>query len=298
MTAKIDPKLISNFVADNPWLTNVEVGRHFGVSEAAVRRALDKAEGRRPRLVDPRVQIEKPLMLRVTTPVTITADYHFPLARYDLIEKMLDDAEKGSTLVCAGDLLHADTPSSFDYKQKSADMDTEMETASAFINSAAEVFDTIVLSWGNHDARYQKRMNYGVDFVKTMKMLLVDARPAALSKVKWTNLDHVILQTSEKGAQGDWYVCHPKTYSSNPLTQARRIASKELCNVVTAHSHHHAVGHDVSGQFVCAEIGGFFDRTVTEYLQRSTQFPNWQNGYGILYPDNQFEMRSETWTRR
>lgn len=304
MKPKVQPEAVVKAVLDQPHLTNAEVGDQFGISEASVRRALrsQKIERPAPRLRDPGITIEQPLEIAVNDPVVVTADYHFPLTRYDLVESMLDNAAKdgAKTLAIAGDLLHADTPSSFDYKQDSADMTTEMETAAAFMDAAAEVFDSIIVSWGNHDARYQKRLNYGVDFIKTMKMMLVDARPESLAKVQWTNLDHFYLDTDEYGDDSAtmWYVCHPKTYSQNPLTQARRIAAKVVSNVVTAHSHHHAIGHDVSGRFTCAEIGGFFDKDITEYLQRSTQFPNWQNGYGLLYPDNTFEMRSQAWTRR
>lgn len=300
MKPKVPYEVLRGEALASPHLTNREIGDIYGVSEAAVRRALHGVK--RPRLADPGITIERPLVISVDAPVSVTADYHFPLTRYDLVERMLsEDQQDGvSGLVCAGDLLHADTPSSFDYKQDTADIETEQRTAAQFIDAAAEVYDWIVLSWGNHDARYQKRLSYGVDFVKTMKMMLVDAKPESLAKIKWTNLDFVILDTDIGGGDSitQWYVCHPKSYSSHPLTQARRIAAKELCNVVTAHSHHHAIGHDVSGRFTCAEIGGYFNKDITEYLQRSTQFPNWQNGRGLLYPDNKFEMRSEAWTYR
>lgn len=299
MKPKVPSEVVLRHVQRHPNQSNKEVGKELGISEASVRRALDAAEYTRPRLADPRITIEKPLRIAVSNPVDITADYHFPLTRYDLVERLLEDAETEGckTLAIAGDLFHADTPSSFDYKQDSADMQTEKRTGTEFVDAAAEVYDEIIVSWGNHDARYQKRLSYGVDFITTMKMMLEACRAETKAKIRWTNLDHFYLYTGDEREQ-TWYVCHPKSYSSVPLTQSRRIASKELCNVITAHSHHHAAGHDISGRFTCAEIGGYFNRTITEYLQRSTSFPNWQNGAGRLYPNNLFEMRSEAWIRR
>jgi predicted phosphodiesterase len=299
MKPKVAPNVVLAVIREHPSMSNKDVGKKLGISEASVRRALDAVEFTRPRLADPGITIEKPVRLSVADPVAITADYHFPLTRYDLVERMLDSSarEGVKTLAIAGDLFHADTPSSFDYKQDSADMTTEKKTASEFIDAAAEVYDNIIFSWGNHDARYQKRLSYGVDYVTTMKMMLESTKPSTKEKMIWTNLDHFYLDTGPASEQL-WYVCHPKSYSQVPLTQSRRIASKEICNVITAHSHHHAVGHDISGRFTCGEIGGFFDRTITEYLQRSTSFPTWQNGYGLLYPDNVFEMRSEAWISR
>lgn len=280
-----------------------DIARQLGdVSEASVRRGLERAQRagwRPPRVESPRIEIEQPYRYNLERGgIAMTADFHFPLARYDLVERFLQESEREGlkTLGVAGDLFHADHVSRFDYKQASAGIVDEQRTGTAFIDAAAEIYDEIIISWGNHDARYQKSLHYGLDFVRSMKMMLHEAKPESLAKIRWTNLDHFYVEKFP-GAQGEdlWYACHPKSYSSVPLTQSRRIASKMLCNVITAHSHHHSVGWDVSGRFVCAEIGGFFDRTVTEYLQRSTQFPNWQNGYGIIRPDAALEMRSERW---
>jgi hypothetical protein len=60
-----------------------------------------------------------------------------------------------------------------------------------------------------------------------------------------------------------------------------------------AHSHHHAYGWDRSGRLRLVEVGGFFDRHKTEYLQRTDTYPHWQNGYAFLTSDNELVMRGK-----
>lgn len=295
--ARVSHETIRQHATENPHLTNVEVGVHLGVSEAAVRRAFQGHH--RPRL-EHRVEIEKPVRLGLEHgDIALAGDLHVPLTNWRFLNRFLADmkAEKVKTLGIPGDFWNADQASEFDYKQKAAGMADEKRIGTEVMTAMLETFDRVVFSWGNHDARYHKLLRYGLSFTETMRMLFCDVPDRLLERVTFTNLDHFWI---DDGRFNDtpWYVCHPKSYSSIPLTQARRLAAKHLCNVVTAHSHHHAVGHDVSGRFVCAEVGGFFDASVTEYLQRSTHFSNWQNGYAVVRADNTLEMRSDRWVRR
>lgn len=289
---KVSYEEIAFFIAENPNLTNQEVGDRLGTSEASVRRAMRGVE--RPRF-STGIEIESPITVNLAEgDLALAGDIHVPLTKWPFFERFLNDmkAEGITRLGIPGDFWHADSASSFDYKQSNADMETEKRVGNEVMTAILEQFDEVILTWGNHDARYHKLLRYGVSFVDTMKMLFHDVPDDLLAKVQWSNLDHFWVE----GAGTPWYVCHPKSYSQVPLTQARRLAAKHLCNVITAHSHHHAVGHDVSGRFTCAEVGGFFDKDRTEYLQRSTQFPNWQNGYAILRTDNTLNMRGEAWT--
>ena len=290
---KVGYAIIREHAELNPQLTNQQIADDFGVSEASVRRAL-RGLTRKARF-STGIEIEKPLKVDLTAgDIALAGDIHVPITKWPFFERFLEDmkAEGIKRIGIPGDFWHADFASSFDYKQSDADMDTEKRVGNEVMTAICEQFDEVVFSWGNHDARYHKLIKYGVSFVDTMKMMFHDVPDKLLGKVSWTNLDHFYVE----GAGTPWYVCHPKSYSQVPLTQSRRIAAKVLCNVITAHSHHHAVGHDVSGRFTCAEVGGFFDKNRTEYLQRSTQFPNWQNGYAILRTDNTLNMRGEAWT--
>lgn len=292
-------EVIRTFVKENPYLTNAEVGEQFKVSEATVRRATRDLV-RTQALLGVEIPIEVPMIYELERgDIALAGDIHVPITKWSFFNRFLDDmkAEGIKRLGIPGDFWHADHPSSFDYKQSAADMDVEKKVGNEVMAALCEQFDEILFSWGNHDARYHKMLRYGVSFSDTMKMLFHDVPDHLLKKVRFSNLDHFRLEFAG-GLKGEhiWYVCHPKSYSSIPLTQSRRIAAKELSNVITAHSHHHAVGHDVSGRFTCAEVGGFFDRERTEYLQRSTQFPNWQNGYAVVRQNNTLSMRGEKWT--
>lgn len=294
--AKIPAEVVVDFAREHPTWTNQEVGSALGISEAAVRRAFSKIGADRHELVGRDLPIEKPIRYSLAQgDIALAGDLHVPITKWSFLNRFMADtkAEGIKTLGIPGDFWNADQASEFEYKQSAADMATEKEVGTEVMTAFLEQFDRVILSWGNHDARYHKRLRYGVDFITTMKMLFEGVPDKLLDKVQWTNLDHFYV---EDGVGDPWYICHPKSYSQVPLTQARRIASKMLCNVVTAHSHHHAVGSDVSGKYICAEVGGFFDRDRTEYLLRSTQFPNWQNGYAVIRQDNSISMRSEKWT--
>jgi hypothetical protein len=127
-----------------------------------------------------------------------------------------------------------------------------------------------------------------------MRMMFADLDNALLERVELSNLDHQVIETPN----GEYYVCHPKSYASNPLTTARRLAGIHLKHIITGHSHHTAVGHDPSGTFVCAEIGGFFDKEKTQYLQRTTTYPKWQNGYGFIDTDGYLTLEGQGWSNR
>jgi hypothetical protein len=127
-----------------------------------------------------------------------------------------------------------------------------------------------------------------------MRMMFADLDNDLMKNIQLSNLDHVFIDTPN----GRYTVCHPKGYSTQPLTNARKLASKLLTHVLTGHSHHTAIGHDVSGEFTCAEIGGFFDASKTQYLQRTTTFPNWQNGYCFLDAEGYLTVEGQGWSSR
>jgi hypothetical protein len=284
--------------------SNYEIADQLGVDEASVRRGLRRA-GYKPYLVPASAislldtVLEDPIRIdsRKLGPGAVTADWHHPLTNYDLVNTFLDHARDiGATnwLLVAGDWFHVDWLSRFDFKQETAGAKKEIMASTITLEKVLETFDRVILSWGNHDARLHKTLGYKVPFSTAMRWLFEPVADELMARVELSNLDHVIVDT----AQGPYFVAHPKAYSSVPLTNARRLASKKLMHVVTGHSHHTAVGHDVSGKFVSAEIGGFFAADKTEYLQRSTTFPEWQNGYGFIDSDGYLIIEGQGWSSR
>lgn len=225
----------------------------------------------------------------------VVSDFHHPLTNYSLVNQFIDQArDTGNTTFMAviGDWFHVDYLSSFDSKQEQASAMKELYGSQETMERLLDTFGTVYLTWGNHDARFQKALGYKVQFVRAMQMLFSELPSELKSRLVFTNLDHLWLDTP----RGPYYACHPKAYSSVPLTNARRMASKHLSHVLTGHSHHCAIGHDVSGKFVCAELGGFFDVSKTEYLLRSTTFPTWQNGWSFIDSQGYLHMEAEGWS--
>jgi predicted phosphodiesterase len=285
--------------------TRTAAADELGISEASVRRGLAKPEAR-PYLIPGYAMrkldaaMESPLQIDVAKAGAgaVTADWHHPLCNYELVNEFLMHAEDtGATnwLVVAGDWFNIDALSAFDFKdERNANLSREMYGSNETMSRVLQVFDRVYLSWGNHDARVHKSLGYKVSFARAMRMMFADLDSDLMDKIILSNLDHQYIDTPN----GRYTVCHPKTYNQAPLTTARKLASKLHTNVITGHSHHTAIGHDPSGRYVCAEIGGFFDARKTAYLQRTTTFPNWQNGYGFIDSDGLLTIEGQGWSNR
>lgn len=285
-------------------LSNRQIADKLRVDEASVRRGLKAAEYR-PYLIPGWVQqrlgvdLEKPIRLNVEKdgPGAVTADWHLPLTDFELLNIFIDHARDiGATkwLVIAGDYFNLDGLSRFDFKQKTADLPEELFAGSHVMEQVLQTFERVIFSWGNHDARVHKALGFRVDFVTAMAMMFPWLDPELLGRIEFTNLDHVIVDSP----RGPYYIAHPKAYTSIPLSNARKLASKELMHVFTGHSHHSALGKDVSNTFVCAELGGFFAAEKTQYLQRTTAYPKWTNGYAFIDNEGWPVVEADGWSSR
>jgi hypothetical protein len=221
--------------------------------------------------------LDKPLNLRGDW--AVTADWHVPLYDAKLVNKFLDDAQERNmtNLIIAGDYLNGDSLSQYYPKQKSAGIEKEVFEARKLMEVLAKNFNNIVFLKGNHDYRYVKSTEYRQDFVSAMKEVFMGIE-LGQCKLKFTNLDHVYLNSN-----GERYlIAHPTSYSKNPLSNPINIAEVYKCHVLTGHTHHCAMGYDASGSFIVGELGGFFNISQTEYLQGTTTYPNWCNGYWFV----------------
>ena len=279
-------------------MSNVAIAEVLGCDEASVRRALRRKGYKRHLLpvdLDTRwhIELDKPVVIS-NQDVMITADWHVPLYNPRMINDMIETARVLGlrTLVMGGDFWNFDALSQYDPKQSAANLEREWKEGLGIMRVLAETFDRFYYVWGNHDARFHKALGHATSFATSMKIVFGAAGDDVLAKMTFTNLDHLWVaygadvDGSEDPNDYDphrrWYICHPQSYSSVPLTTARALTAKMHGNVITAHSHHAAVGYGVDGKFVAAEAGGLFDASKTAYLQRSTKFPRWQNGYAYL----------------
>lgn len=284
-------------LATEKGLSNYKIADMYGVHESTIRRGLSVMGVKRHLLpTSPKVEdrldlfVDTPIMLDADKNYAITADWHIPLYDPHYVNEFLNDARERqiSELIIAGDFFNFDALSAYEPKQDGAGLQNEVEEAKMVMRTLLESFDNIYYVWGNHDARLHKALGFSMQFKEAMRLVFGDLGKEALEKIQFTNLDHIWI-----GSQ--WYVCHPGNYTRVPLSTARTLATKYNASVITAHSHHAAVGYAIDGEKVVAEIGGLFDRHVTGYLQRSTTFPTWAQGYAFL-EGGKLVVRSPGWS--
>lgn len=279
----------------NKGMSNYAIADKLGVDESRIRAAF-RTEGFKREVAavtsDYWIDLDQPITL--TGDVGITADFHIPL--YDpeyvntMIETFVDAGIK--TLVVAGDFLNMDELSRFEDHQKSANLEFELGEAVKVMEVLTQNFDRLVYVWGNHDARLHKALGLKLQFKHAMKLIFNELEKEFLGKIEFTNLDHVWVEADDSGP---WYICHPANYTRVPLTTARVLAAKLDAHIITAHSHHCAVGYALDGEHVVAEIGGLFDKEKTAYLQRTTTFPTWTQGFAFL-KDGKLRVHSPGWS--
>jgi hypothetical protein len=219
--------------------------------------------------------LEAPLELKGDW--AVTADWHVPLYDATLVNMFLDEAADYNNLLIAGDFLNGDSLSQYMPKQKSAGIEKEVYEAKSLMEVLYSNFKHIVFLRGNHDYRYTKATEYRETFVESMTNLFEDV-PRHGCRIKFSELDHCYLVSNKER----YFIAHPDSYSKSPLNNPTAIAAVKKCHVLTAHTHHCAMGWDPSGEFIVGELGGFFNIPQTEYLQGTTTYPNWCNGYWFI----------------
>lgn len=263
-------------------LSNYKIAARYGVHESTIRRGLASMNVQRHFVNTDLVQrmkleLDRPIVLDPNADYAITADWHIPLYDPVYANAFIEEArDLGITqLIIAGDFFNFDALSVYEPKQVEAGVELELAEAQMVMRVLLETFEGIHFLWGNHDARLHKALGYTLQFREAMKLVFGDLGAEALQRITFSNLDHLWIGDS-------WYICHPGNYTRTPLSTARTLATKYNASVITAHSHHCAVGYAIDGERVVAEIGGLFDRHKTAYLQRSTTFPTWAQGYCFL----------------
>lgn len=277
-------------------LSNYAVADALGVNEASIRRAFRSAGYDRhliPLDLEERflVELDKPITVRGD--VLVTADWHIPLYDPAYANTMIEKARELElrTLIIGGDFFNFDSLSRYEPKQEDAGLERELEEGIEVMRTLQSTFDRIIYIWGNHDARMHKALGMKIAFSSAMSMIFNALGSEAVTKIEFSNLDHCWVDNGET----PWYICHPDSYTRVPLSGARVLATKYNANVITAHSHHCAVGYSIDGNKVVAEIGGLFDRGKTAYLQRTTTFPTWAQGFSYI-KDGRLNVHSPGWS--
>lgn len=231
-----------------------------------------------PRLAQPPLVPIQDEQIYLEGDFAVASDWHAPIMRYDILHRFLDDASNANLtrLIIPGDLTNQDALSGHEEKQPGAELEVEMESLAYSIDTALDVFDTIWITLGNHDRHAHHKL--GVSFDRSLRMLLADLPAEKLARIHVTARDNVIVDTE----QGEWLICHTRSYSRLPLAYPNKLALRHGQHVAAGHRHHHAIGKAANGKTI-VELGGLMDERRLSYANRYTNdMPIMANGYGLL----------------
>lgn len=216
----------------------------------------------------------------------VTSDYHVPLHDPGLINKMINTADENGIkqLIIAGDLFHMEAFSSFLPQQPEASWPIERKEANRVVKTLLNHFEEIDITWGNHDFRLVKAVGYKHSFEACLQWALSELTDDEWKRVRISDLDYMEYFPLTSSSGRKYRVCHPRSFSSVPLTVPKKLQPKYSCSVMTAHSHHLAMGFAANGYDHIIELGGFYDKQKTEYIQKTTSNHEWVQGY-VMFKD-------------
>lgn len=236
-----------------------------------------------PWLADDKGPIERFAPLIAEGDAIVTCDLHIPLHDPVLLNTMINCARKNKIkkLLIGGDYWNMETFSSYLPYQPEAALDVERHDGNLIMKTLLKTFDQVDFIWGNHDHRLSRKLGFKKSFEECMRWMLSELTEDEFAKIRFSELDHMYYYP--EGDEGRKFrLCHPQNFSSVPLTVGRKLAQKYQCSIITAHSHHCAMGVAADGVNLCIEGGGFFDKHRTEYIQRTTSHHEWVQGFTMF----------------
>ena len=214
-------------------------------------------------------------------------DWHIPLHDPHIINAMIKVAIEHNIkrLVIYGDYFNLDSFSHFLPHQAEAELQIERKMGVAIMEKLLDVFDEVIMSWGNHEHRMARSLDFKMSFVDCMLFLFRELDPEKLKRIKISELDYVMYETELR----DVRFCHQTNFSKIPLTVPRQLAMKHHCTVVCGHSHHFAMGVALDGVNLIMEGGGAFDKAKIEYIKKTNTHHEWAQGFymfkeGVPFP--------------
>lgn len=239
-----------------------------------------------PYIPENKEPLERFKPLRIVGDAVVTCDWHIPLHDPALVNNMISCAEllDFRKLIIAGDYWHMENFGSFLPMQPEASIEVERYDGNLIMKTLLETFEDIYLSLGNHDFRLVKKLGFRRSFEECMRWMLSSLSEDEWKRIHITDLDYMEYYPRGTGnlGQPEWRICHPKNFSTTPLTVGRKLAQKYNTNVFTAHSHHFAMGASPNGRDIVIEGGGFFNKNRTEYIQQTSNHHEWVPGYTIF----------------
>jgi len=203
----------------------------------------------------------------------ISCDYHAPYFSELWVNRMLCIADKFGIKkhIIVGDLLDCDWAKYY-YSDTKSSLDREVKHTDPLFK-ALDYFDMNYLLHGNHE----NRINRSTDgSVQARHLFHEYGKDVWDEKFRYSTYDKLNIGT-------DWMVVHPGSYSQIGGSVATRLAAKFQRHVLNAHGHFVALRFGRSGKHMGIDLGGMFDKSKTEYInKKTTTHPFWNNGFCAL----------------
>jgi hypothetical protein len=262
--------------------TQVEVARHYGISERSVRDWEKKLEGvvvedkPEPAIAFPANADHQCLVGKLTVyaeKCLVIGDCEIPDHSIQMFENIVTIGRRFAIedLIINGDFLALDSCSNWpkvavDFIQ----FRQELKAAKMALKVFLQTFKRITWITGNHERRlaykFDGQLNIG-DFI------------GDIENVRFSEYTSCILKSGGREA----YITHQKNYSQIPLSVPRKLIQARHMDILCAHNHHLALGYDPSGQYWLAEGGYCRDRTRTVYKEiNTTTHPEWNPGFVMI----------------
>ena len=240
--------------------------------------------------------------------ICLACDFHIPCQDDALVDYMIGVCKDYNIrkLAIDGDFLDCDNLSIFvsnteSSKNKTITWQGEKNEGRKMMTRLLEWFDEIFICAGNHENRIVALTGGKEGFLEIVHAIMPENITIAdyRKRVRATIDDHMVLNHEYIDENGnkqiqEWLLCHPKNFSILPLRVARALCAKFGKNIHMAHGHNLIRGRDISGEFICIEGGGLFDREALEYTCRTTTHPMMRSGFFILKNGEALQFEGKT----
>lgn len=221
----------------------------------------------------------------------IAGDVHLNTTNKGFMQRPLQVAERmligKRRLLISGDLLNADSWSTYDSITPLPPFSKELRAARYFFDMYLEVFDEIWVTQGNHDRRVQKQSKNAISPEDLMRMITHDPR------IHVSHWGHAIIDTPT----GEWRCTHGSEFSVQTLSVADQMAQKYKQHIISHHQHHCSIGFDRFKRFVIIDNGGLFDEDSLAYVMLDdNKRPRMANGFTVLVSGTPYLFGKEPFT--
>lgn len=219
---------------------------------------------------------------------------HIPFYSVPWVVKVCEASQRLGvrTLIVAGDFLMADRLSKYDKVGQTVPIGQELLALHQVTSVLLEVFDRIILMYGNHDQRVERAIAHAAETKEGRTMLeMLAARmdtkfdPEGLDALAESFLQHFtsnpavqVVSLPELVVNGRWLVMHAGA-SRVPPQHERAMAEKHRKSVIGGNSHLWGVGFDRSATDLAVTLGHACESERFRYIhEKPSTFPQQVRG--------------------